>query len=105
MESTRNPITYFDSPHGSRLCDCGSGEPVASGWFLAGHHRKALHARVAKIGTVRESINWFDNTYVEPTAEWPAQLAHRRAVIPLPLRPATRRWASGHLSPAERNAG
>jgi hypothetical protein len=69
VESTRNPITYFDSPHDSRLCGCGCGEPVAGSWFLAGHDQKALHARVAKIGTVREFIDWFDATYVEPTAE------------------------------------
>lgn len=69
VESARNPITYFDSPHGTRVCHCGCGEPVATGWFLIGHDQKALHARVAKVGTVREFIDWFDNTYVEPTAE------------------------------------
>lgn len=69
VDSARNPITYFDSPHDTRLCGCGCGEPVAGGWFLAGHDQKALHARVAKIGTVREFLDWFDSTYVEPTAE------------------------------------
>ncbi|MFB7374813.1 hypothetical protein ACFC0D_33800 [Streptomyces sp. NPDC056222] len=69
VEPTRNPITYFDAPHDSRLCGCDCGEPVAGGWFLAGHDQKALHARVAKIGTVRDFISWFDSTYVEPTAE------------------------------------
>ncbi|KOG07445.1 hypothetical protein ADK34_40260 [Streptomyces viridochromogenes] len=68
-EPARNPVTYFDSLHDTRLCGCGCGEPVAGGWFLAGHDQKALHARVAKIGTVREFLHWFDNTYVEPTAE------------------------------------
>lgn len=51
------------------MCHCGCGEPVATGWFLIGHDQKALHARVAKVGTVREFIDWFDNTYIEPTAE------------------------------------
>ena len=69
VESVRNPVTYFDSPHGTRMCHCGCGEPVPTGWFLIGHDQKALHARVAKIGTVREFIDWFDNTYVEPTVE------------------------------------
>jgi hypothetical protein len=69
VKSTRNPITYFDSLHDCRLCGCGCGEPVTGGWFLAGHDQKALHARVAKIGTVREFIDWFDNTYVEPTVD------------------------------------
>lgn len=30
VESARNPITYFDSPHDTRLCGCGCGEPVAA---------------------------------------------------------------------------
>ncbi|MFI8515848.1 hypothetical protein ACIGHB_32475 [Streptomyces sp. NPDC085460] len=67
VDSARNPITSFDSPHDTRLCGCG--EPVADGWFLAGHDQKALHAGVAKIGSVRECLDWFDNTYVKPTAE------------------------------------
>ncbi|MFD4495606.1 hypothetical protein [Streptomyces sp. NPDC058486] len=65
----RNPITYFDSAHDTRLCGCGCGEAVVGGCFLSGHDQKALHARVAKIGTVREFLDWFDSTYVEPTAE------------------------------------
>ncbi|MFJ5785480.1 hypothetical protein [Streptomyces hydrogenans] len=69
VESGRNPITYFDSPHDTRLCGCGCGEAVAGGWFLSGHDQKALHARVAKVGTVREFLDWFDSTYVEPTAD------------------------------------
>ncbi|PCG82961.1 hypothetical protein CIB93_27265 [Streptomyces sp. WZ.A104] len=69
VETTRNPITYFDSPHGARTCYCGCGEPVAGGWFVIGHDQKALHARISKIGTVREFIDWFDSTYVEPKGE------------------------------------
>jgi hypothetical protein len=68
VEPTRNPVTYFDSPHGGRMCHCGCGETVATGWFVIGHDQRALHARVAKIGTVREFIDWFDATYVEPAA-------------------------------------
>ncbi|MFJ5788133.1 hypothetical protein [Streptomyces hydrogenans] len=67
VDPTRNPITYFDSPHDTRLCGCDCGEPVAGGWFLPGHDQKALHARVSKIGTVRDFIAWFDETYIEPT--------------------------------------
>lgn len=69
VASARNPITYFDSSHDTRLCGCGCGEPVAGGWFLAGHDQKALHARVAKIGTVREFLDWFDRTYTGPAAK------------------------------------
>ncbi|MFJ5635090.1 hypothetical protein ACIQF5_20935 [Streptomyces goshikiensis] len=69
VDSARNPITYFDSAHDTRLCGCECGEPVTGGWFLAGHDQKALHSRVAKIGTVREFLAWFDSTYVEATAE------------------------------------
>ncbi|MER6017741.1 hypothetical protein [Streptomyces anulatus] len=69
VETIRNPITYFDSPLGARACYCGCGESVASGWFVIGHDQRALHARISKIGTVREFIDWFDSTYVEATGE------------------------------------
>ncbi|MFE2022458.1 hypothetical protein ACFW9O_30955 [Streptomyces sp. NPDC059499] len=39
--------------------------PVTLGWFLPGHDQKALHDRVAKIGTVHEFIHWFDRTFTE----------------------------------------
>ncbi|MFF7135372.1 hypothetical protein ACFZBZ_23800 [Streptomyces sp. NPDC008196] len=65
VEPTRNPVTYFESAHAARLCGCGCGAPVTLGWFLTGHDQKALHDRVAKIGTVREFIDWFDRIYAE----------------------------------------
>nr|WSW42397.1 hypothetical protein OG296_04220 [Streptomyces sp. NBC_01001]WSW63161.1 hypothetical protein OG513_33865 [Streptomyces sp. NBC_00998] len=65
VETTRNPITYFDSPLGARTCYCGCGERAASGWFVIGHDQRALHTRISKIGTVREFIDWFDSTYVD----------------------------------------
>lgn len=40
---------------------------MAGGWFAIGHDQKALHARISKIGTVREFIDWFDSTYADPT--------------------------------------
>lgn len=64
VEPTRNPVTYFDSPHSARTCGCGCQAPVTVGWFLPGHDQKALHDRVALVGTVREFIDWFDRTYV-----------------------------------------
>ncbi|WP_190038508.1 hypothetical protein [Streptomyces fructofermentans] len=63
VEPTRNPVTYFDSPHAARECGCGCGVPVTLGWFLTGHEQKALHDRVAKIGTVHQFIEWFDRVH------------------------------------------
>lgn len=63
VAAARNPVTYFDSPHAARACGCGP--PVTLGWFLTGHDQKALHDRVAKIGTVHQFIEWFDRTYAE----------------------------------------
>ncbi|MFD9539655.1 hypothetical protein [Streptomyces sp. NPDC060022] len=63
VEGARNPITYFDSPHGARTCACGCDARVALGHFLPGHDQIALHKRVARIGTVYEFINWFDETH------------------------------------------
>ncbi|MFF7205427.1 hypothetical protein [Streptomyces sp. NPDC008141] len=63
IEPVRNPVTYFESPHAARSCGCGCGSPVTLGWFLAGHDQKALHDRVARIGTVHQFIQWFDQTY------------------------------------------
>ena len=31
--------------------------------FVSGHDQRALHERVAKIGTVAEFLSWFDQTY------------------------------------------
>ncbi|MEU3980683.1 hypothetical protein AB0F77_11315 [Streptomyces sp. NPDC026672] len=63
VEPARNPVTYFESPHAARTCGCGCEAPVTLGWFLPGHDQKALHDRVAKIGTVHQFIDWFDRTY------------------------------------------
>jgi hypothetical protein len=69
IEPARNPVTYFESAHAARTCGCGCEAPVTLGWFLAGHDQKALHDRVAKIGTVHQFIQWFDRTYTdEPQA-------------------------------------
>ena len=39
------------------------GETTTTGWFVPGHDQKALHERVARIGTVYEFIQWFDRTH------------------------------------------
>jgi hypothetical protein len=36
---------------------------VSHGPFVSGHDQRALHERVAKIGTVAEFLRWFDQTY------------------------------------------
>ncbi|MFD3547302.1 hypothetical protein ACFWUW_17140 [Streptomyces sp. NPDC058655] len=35
------------------------------GPFLSGHDRKALHERVARVGTVHQLVEWFDRTPTE----------------------------------------
>ncbi|WNI20024.1 hypothetical protein [Actinacidiphila sp. ITFR-21] len=59
----QNPITYFDSPLGNRECSCGCGKPIGRGDFLPGHDQRAIHERIAHIGTVKNFITWFDQTW------------------------------------------
>lgn len=61
-ESTRvrNPVTYLDAAIGGWPCGCGCGTEIYAGEFVRGHEQTALHERVAKIGTIREFIQWFD---------------------------------------------
>ena len=61
----RNPVNYFDAPIGYRLCKCGCGEKVVLGRFLPGHDQTAIHARIAKVGTVADFLDWFDATFDE----------------------------------------
>ncbi|MFJ7250159.1 hypothetical protein ACIQWA_36745 [Kitasatospora sp. NPDC098652] len=61
--TVRNPVTYIDSVLDVKACACGCGESTTTGWFVPGHDQKALHERVAQIGTVHEFIQWFDRTH------------------------------------------
>lgn len=63
MKGTRNPIRYFDSVHDRKGCLCDCGEDVARGDFLPGHDQRAIHVRIAKIGTVAQFIQWFDSNF------------------------------------------
>ncbi|RJK92521.1 hypothetical protein [Vallicoccus soli] len=57
----RNPITYVPDPRFDlRVCSCGCGEPIPRGDWVPGHDQKALHKRIAQIGTVKQFIEWFD---------------------------------------------
>lgn len=58
--ASRNPIKYLDEPVGAKPCACGCGGETGAGEFIAGHDQRALHARVAKVGTVKDFIEWFD---------------------------------------------
>lgn len=62
MKGTRNPIQYFDAPEDRTPCLCGCGHLVF-GDFVAGHDQRAIHDRVAKIGSVAEFLGWFDRHY------------------------------------------
>ncbi|WP_226355100.1 hypothetical protein [Pseudonocardia sp. ICBG601] len=57
----RNPITYVEEGQAfGRPCRCGCGEVVFESDFVRGHDQTALHQRVARIGTIREFLDWFD---------------------------------------------
>ena len=59
----RNPVSYIDADEDLRRCECGCGAEVSHGPFVSGHDQRALHERVAKIGTVAEFLCWFDQVY------------------------------------------
>ncbi len=61
--SARNPVTYLDTPFDVRLCECGCGTEVSRGPFISGHDQRALHDRVAKVGSVSDFLRWFDQTH------------------------------------------
>lgn len=65
----QNPVTYFDSPFGGRECGCGCGQSISSGTFLPGHDQRAIHERIAKVGSVKEFLDWFDATWKEAPSE------------------------------------
>jgi hypothetical protein len=61
----RNPVTYFESPldgHGSCACGCGELVPLQRD-FLPGHDQRAIHERIARVGGVREFLDWFDTAW------------------------------------------
>jgi hypothetical protein len=61
----QNPITYFDSVLEHSGCACGCGELVPpTREFVSGHDQRAIHDRVAKVGSVREFLDWFDVTWI-----------------------------------------
>jgi len=59
----RNPVGYYVAPVGRNTCACGCGQPVTNGHFLPGYDQKAIHVRIARVGTVRDFIDWFDANY------------------------------------------
>ncbi|MEU4697414.1 hypothetical protein [Nonomuraea dietziae] len=63
ISGVRNPVTYLDSPLDRRLCECGCRTEVARGLFVPGHDQRALHERIATIGTVADFLRWFDELH------------------------------------------
>jgi len=61
-EGTRNPIRYEDSPFDLGACRCGCGAETKS-LFLPGHDQRAIHARIAQVGSVAAFLKWFDETW------------------------------------------
>lgn len=60
----RNPITYFDEDLRTCGCDCGS-ELTTKAEFIAGHDQRAIHARIAKVGSVKDFLAWFDRAWTD----------------------------------------
>ncbi|MFI7068520.1 hypothetical protein ACIBL3_46560 [Kribbella sp. NPDC050124] len=63
MPPYQNPVNYQPTHHDQRNCRCGCGEVVMQGAFMPGHDQRAIHERIAKIGSVADFIRWFDKTY------------------------------------------
>ena len=62
--TSRNPISYGpDDADLAMLCMCGCGERIYAGYFLPGHDQRAIHARIARIGSVAQFITWFDDQF------------------------------------------
>lgn len=61
----RNPITYFEEEESQEhLCACGCGQAMTSKRdFLPGHDQRAIHARIARVGSVKDFLDWFDRTW------------------------------------------
>lgn len=72
----RNPITYVEEGQAfGRQCRCGCGEVVFESDFVRGHDQTALHQRVARIGTIREFLDWFDAIEDDPRPTIPTASA------------------------------
>lgn len=67
---SRNPISYIttEEPVDKRLCRCNCGTAVAVGFFVPGHDQRAIHERIARIGSVVEFLDWFDERVPRQTA-------------------------------------
>lgn len=59
----RNPITYVGRHTAHPTCACGCGAEVRRGAFVAGHDQRAVHERIARVGTVVDFLRWFDATF------------------------------------------
>lgn len=68
VSGVRNPITYFDEEADTRTCACGCGAVLSTRDFLPGHDQRALHDRVARVGSVKQFLRWFDATYKDGAA-------------------------------------
>ena len=70
VAGNRNPVAYFASGLDHRLCGCGCGQPVnGKSAFVAGHDQRAIHERIAKVGTVSDFLDWFDQVWSETGVE------------------------------------
>ncbi|MGH3181481.1 MAG: hypothetical protein ACRDOH_32475 [Streptosporangiaceae bacterium] len=60
------------SPDGKRHHrNCGT--PINRGDFLPGHDQRAIHERIARVGTVKDLITWSDDTWPGRTSPEPAR--------------------------------
>lgn len=64
--STQNPVKYVEDDLDLTACLCGCGDPVRAD-FLPGHDQRAIHERIALLGSVADFLRWFDQTYKPAT--------------------------------------
>lgn len=66
LAKNRNPVGYYDTPLDGRTCGCGCGEavPIRKD-FVVGHDQRAIHERIARVGSVRDFLTWFDKTWTQ----------------------------------------
>jgi hypothetical protein len=66
----RNTVTYVDEAEQfGKKCACGCGEIVFESDFVRVHDQTALHQRVARIGTIKEFLRWFDAVEADTTPQ------------------------------------
>lgn len=90
-------------------CRCGCGETPSPGgnWPPGGHDHRALHQRIALIGTTAEFCDWFDETFQQPelSRRDPENGRLRKIIAHLMTNPLDTREHTCHTSDIDEQAG